>query len=83
MGWLLKQIVRYLIHLQTSKKAAATFLEGDDGSSYNGGQRGYPKKPSQQFPLSLEAKLPKTAQLLFASAPPSAQLEIAAIPPGR
>lgn len=69
--------------METNEKASAIFFEGDDGSSYNGGQRGYFSR--QQFPPSLKAELPKAAQLVFPCAPrarcghlPSLQLRTAA-----
>lgn len=59
------------VHVETNETAAA-FLEGYDGSCYNGSQRRYLKKPRQQVPLSLKAELPKAAHLEAAWCAPTA-----------
>ncbi|CAK7318232.1 hypothetical protein VULLAG_LOCUS21024 [Vulpes lagopus] len=40
---------------------AAAFLEGDDGSGYEGRPRGSLRKPRAQVPASLRAELPQAA----------------------
>lgn len=60
------------VQVEETHEKAEEFLDGDDGSCYNGSQRRCLKKPRQQVPQCLKAELPKAAHLEAAWRAPKA-----------